>query len=182
MTQPLDRPGRYKAKPVVVALEEKDTGTVQAKIAFAVHEYLNGDTWEDWREYDVGISGYFNIIKKDGNPNEHTIKSLRESLGWDGVDLAALQDTDWTDKTVQITCSQEVYEGVTRLKVQWLNPENWEGAQAQPLDSAKVKSLAAKFGAKLRALAPKTSTAKPSAPPPSAPAPQSGPKKKDIPF
>jgi hypothetical protein len=156
MSQILTQEGRFKARPRSWSVEEnRNTGTLQFVCAFAILEAFNGTAWEDWSAYDLEKTGYFYLSKKDGSPNEACIRSLREALGWDGVDLLALQETDWSGKTVQITTGLEEYEGQQRLKVRYINPEGWEGAQVKPLDAAALKALNARWAPKLRAVAPK---------------------------
>jgi hypothetical protein len=128
--------------------------------------------------------------KRGERPNEPCLRSLREALGWDGVDLEALQTTDWSQRVVQITTGFEDYNGEQRLKIRFINGENWEGAQVKPLDAAALRSLNAKWGPRLRSVAPK-GAAKPAAPaarpkppalvPPKPPAPPS-PDDESIPF
>jgi hypothetical protein len=173
MGQILNQEGRFKARPKRWMVEEnRNTGTLQFGCVFGVTAALNGSTWEDWTQYEFEKSGYFYLSKKDGAPNESAIKQIREAFGWDGMDLLALQNTDWSGTTVQIVTAFEAYNGENRLKIRFLNPENWEGGQAKPLDESSLKALNAKWGSKLRALAPK-GAGKPAAPPvKAAPAPQ----------
>ncbi len=125
---------------------------------------FNGQSWEDWSSYDLEKTGYFYLAKKDGSANEACIRSLRESLGWDGTNLEALQNTDWSQKTVQLTVGFEDYNGEKRLKIKFINPENWAGAQVKPIEPSALRSLSAKWGAKLRAVAPKGTHTAPVAP------------------
>jgi hypothetical protein len=162
--------------------ENKNTGTLQLSMTFTVTEAWTGQVWEDWSAYDLEKTGYFYLAKKNGKPNEPCLRSLREALGWDGVDLESLQHTDWSQRVVQITTGFEEFNGEQRLKIQFLNPENWGGAQVKPLDATAIKALNAKWGPRLRSVAPK-GAAKPAAPvaKPNPPAPASH-DDMDIPF
>ena len=156
MSQVLNQEGRFKARPKSWIVEEnKNTGTLQFVCAFGITAAFTGAEWEDWSEYDLEKTGYFYLSKKDGSPNETCIRGLRESLGWDGLSLEALQNSDWSRVTVQITTGFEDYNGQQRLKIKFINPEDWEGAQFKPLDQPALKSLNAKWGSKLRAVSPK---------------------------
>lgn len=156
MSQILSQEGRFKARPKSWVVEENpNTSTLQFVCSFGIISVLNGDKWEDWQAHDLEKTGYFYLAKKDGSPNEACIRSLREALGWDGVDLEALQQNDWSQKVVQITVGYEQYNGEQRLKVRFINPESWAGASFKALDQPALKSLNAKWGAKLRAIAPK---------------------------
>ena len=180
MSQILTQEGRFKARPRSWAVEEnRNTGTLQLAMTFAIAEAWTGQAWEDWSPYDLEKTGYFYLAKKDGSPNEACIRALREALGWDGLDLEALQNTDWTQKVVQITTGFEDYNGEQRLKVRFINPENWEGVQSKPLDAAALKALNARWGPKLRSIAPKSAPRAPAAgtakPPPAAAKPAAPP-------
>jgi hypothetical protein len=165
MSQILNQEGRFKARPKSWVVEENaNTGTLQFVCVFGITAVLNGDAWEDWQQHDLEKTGYFYLAKKDGSANEACIKNLREALGWDGANLEALQNSDWSQKTVQLTVGFESYNGEQRLKVRFINPENWAGASFKALETSALKSLNAKWGAKLRAVAPKGAPNAPVAP------------------
>ncbi len=176
MSHVLNQEGRFKARLKSWVVEENaNTGTLQFVGVFGISAVFNGQDWEDWEAHDLEKTGYFYLAKKDGAPNEACIRSLRESLGWDGVDLVALQNSDWSQKTVQITVGFEDYNGEKRLKIKFINPENWAGAQVKPIEPAALRSLNAKWGAKLRAVAPKGAHTAPVAPKPPSPTPPAPP-------
>jgi hypothetical protein len=156
MVQILTQEGRFKARPKTWAVEEnRNTGTLQFTCAFSIIAAFNGTAWDDWAQYDLEKTGYFYLSKKDGSANEACIRSLREALGWDGAGLEALQNSDWSQVVVQITTGLEEFNGEKRLKIRFINPENWDGAQVKPLDQVALKTLNSKWGAKLRAVTPK---------------------------
>lgn len=165
MSQFLNQEGRFKARPKSWAVEENpNTGTLQFVVAFGITAVHNGQAWDDWTSYDLEKTGYFYLAKKDGSANEACIRSLREALGWDGANLESLQNNDWSQKTVQITVGFEEYNGEKRLKIRFLNAENWSGAQVKPIEPSALRSLNAKWGAKLRAVSPKPAQNAPVAP------------------
>jgi hypothetical protein len=117
------------------------------------------------------IIGYQYLVAKDGTPQERTIKNLREATGWDGQ-LESLLDGEWP--MVQIVVEDEEYEGKKRRRVRWINPNNAEGGNGS-LKGDDIKMLAAKYGAKFRALSggvPAKPAAKPAAKPTAKPTPK----------
>lgn len=177
MSQILNQEGRFKARPRSWTVDENaNTGTLQFACVFGITAVFNGQSWEDWSPHDLEKTGYFYLAKKDGSANEACIRSLRESLGWDGVNLEALQNSDWSQKTVQIVVGYEDFNGEKRLKIRFINSENWAGAQVKPIEASALRSLNAKWGAKLRAIAPKGAHGAPVAPKsPTPPAPRPPP-------
>lgn len=179
----VDREGRFKAFPIEWGIDSKDSGAVQLAMKFAISQYLNPETnqWDDWSEFGMEETGFFNLIKKDGNVNDKQVASLIEALGWDGAGFKSLQEGDWSQKCVQVTVQLERSEAYgDKLRISWINPENWEGFELKKLDSAAIKALDGRLGGKLRAIAPKAAApAKPAARPPApraaAPAPAAEP-------
>lgn len=111
---------------------------------------------------------------------QYTEKKMRV-LGWQGVDLADLSTLGSNE--VEIVCATEVYEGVSRMKVKFVNAIGSGGAKIDALDDAAKKAFAARMRAKIvglnaaQAKAPAAKQSKPAGreePPP----PDDG----DIPF
>ena len=182
MTMP-DREGRWRAYPVEWSVQEiGDSKLCTLVMSFKMsqwHGSLNvGDPeeWQDWRGYDdQTITGYFYLERKNGSPNEHAINSIKEALGWDGLDIEALQNNDWSETCIQLTLGYETWEGKTRLKVQWLN--TWDAeSSGQPIiksDKPVLTAMQSKLGAKLRAINGPVSQNTP--PPPGRPTPPGPP-------
>lgn len=173
-----DREGRFKA--TIVQSVVKETGPnnlLTFKARYSLTDWWDGAAWIPWSEYCAEIEAYHYLTKRDGQLNLHTIESLCASLGWNR-DVAALDDTDWSHTPVQVTLASEEYQGKSRLKVQFLNPIDYEGAsdftKAAPDERrAIVNKYCAMFrtlggGAPASKPAPQT---KPTAPPPSRSAP-----------
>lgn len=115
-------------------LTEKATGTLELAMRCKVG--------------NAEIIAYQYLVAKDGTPSERTIRTLREATGWDGQ-LETICEGEWP--LVQIVVEDEIYQERERRRVKWVNPNNSEGAG--PLKGDDIKALAAKYGAKFRALA-----------------------------
>lgn len=160
----LDRVGIFLARPVAMGLQNaKETKAVSVWVEFQITAQQDGTEWTDWSSYeDHSITGYFWIVKKDGTVNERTVANLAEVLDWDGNPETISGDPP--DIPVQITVAEETYNGNITLRVQWLNPADYQGG-IQSATPEQVKQINAQFGSLLRAAAgaarkPKT-TAKP---------------------
>jgi hypothetical protein len=139
---------RYKA--IVVASdggEKKDTGTLQLGLEFEVHQKM---VQGEWCTCESGrITGYLNLIKKDGSDNESNLKRLVKVFGWDGT-LRFLRDK-LTGKECQITTQWREYDGKKRIEVQWVNHVDDEGGGVTPNDDATQAALAAEFDSRFKA-------------------------------
>lgn len=153
----LDRPGRFKATPTVVGLlPGKDSQSVAAVFDFSIVEMWDEDarTWVVWGQYEQTIRGFPNIIKTDGTLNQKGVESLMKAMRWSGNVEDLVEGSGWKPQPCQITVEKQTYNGVESLKVNWINEWNSEGGGGLKVaDAGNVKSLAAKHGAKLRAIA-----------------------------
>lgn len=152
------------AKPEKIGIEEKTSKTVQANIQFKAHAVKVGMVWEPLEAGDQAVwTGYFNLIKKDGNANEINFNSLREALGWDGTSFSSLQDGDFADVECQIVIDDETDpSGKAHRRVQFINPRDYVGGSS--VDKAEPQTISAldkKFGPLMRALAGKKPVAGP---------------------
>ncbi|MCH9057260.1 MAG: hypothetical protein IIB55_01390 [Planctomycetes bacterium] len=198
MTMP-DREGRWRAYPVEWSVQEiGDSKLCTLVMSFKMSQWYGvmntGDPedWQDWTLYgEQIITGYFFLEKKDRSPNEFAINSLKDALGWDGLDVTALQNADWSQVGVQLTLENDTYQGKTRLKVKWLNTWDSEGGgQAiEKSDAPVLSAMQARLGSKLRAIAGPVSqngpapTGRPAPPaPPAAQTAAAALADKDIPF
>ena len=169
-----NREGTFNALPLSMGIDETgDHKLATVQISFAVIEEVSAGGPLDCSAESLSIVGYFFLEKKDGQPNDRTIASLKESLGWDGVDLGWFNTADVSQKLVQIVLGFEEYQGKSRIRVQFLNPYGSTGrGTVTRADAATLKVMAGRLGAKLRALSGGTpqSAAKPTAARPKAPA------------
>jgi hypothetical protein len=148
----LDRTGVFKARPVAMGLQNaKESNAIAVWIEFQVTAQQEGDAWTDWGGYeDQSIVGYFYIVKKDGSVNTRVVENLAEVIDWDGNPETIGGDPP--DIPVQITVAEDTYNGKTSLKVQWLNPVDYQGSIVSATPE-QVKQISAQFGSLLRAAA-----------------------------
>lgn len=173
MVQILNQVGRFKARVISSGMQSKEGAkSWSAVIKFSILAAWNdaSQAWDDWSGYEPQEkTAFLNIIKKDGEINDVQAKAFAASFGWDG-DFAKLEHLEAYDKVVQITLAENEWEGQKSIVVKWVNPENYEGFQTKPVESTKLKSLNAQYGAKLRAILPRqaaaTTAARPATPAP----------------
>jgi hypothetical protein len=156
--------GTYAAKPVEWSIAESGANHTPTFICrFDLYQMQDRTGWIDC-EFD--ITGYFYLVKTDGQPNQFTIDALKESLGWDGQSFASLADGNWTETPVRLVIDQEEYEGKRKTKVKFINPLHGGGAPALEKNPQVIQSLDAKYGPMLRALAGSAPATNPAAPAP----------------
>jgi len=186
----LNQPGTFKAMPMGWDISKKDDSkSVAMVIQFHILEALGDDNqWQDWREYQPQeITGYFYVVKKDGNINTVQVEQLAKAIGWNGdISLGTLRNGP-PEKACQIVVEWEEYNGKDRLKIKWINPEDYTPGLKQSDDST-VQNVAAVYGSQLRAAAaqhlPRAQPAAKKAAPPAKPKPatvQEAPDE-DLPF
>lgn len=148
----LDRDGVFKAVPMQWGIKRSEASqSVALVIEYRILAQLNSGQWEDWSGYeDHSIVGWHYIVKRDGAINQTIVDSLVDAIGWDGNIAATLNDPPAA--VCQITVGSEEYNGKSRLKVQWINPEGYEPGGVGGSDS-DVQQVDAQFGALLRAAA-----------------------------
>lgn len=192
----LDRSGIFKARPMNWCLQANEaTKSVALVIGYRITAELQDDgTWLDWSDFeDHEIAGYHYIVKKDGTPSTQTIEQLaRAGVAWDGTQRTL--EAGPPDVVCQITAEFEEYNGKDRLKVKWVNEENFRPGP-KGADAATVASIIATHGSRIRAAvaaakpAGATTTTKKAAPPAKAAQPtppphtdSDAPKDDDLPF
>ena len=169
----LDREGIFKARLLGWKVLAAKSGAVAVSCEFHVlAQWDSVGGWSDWSEYEEHrCFGSWWVVKKGGQINTDAVEQLTESLGWNG-DLHSILATS-PDRVVQITVKADQYNGQTRFKAAWMNPEN-HAPQQQVAGKEKIGQLQNRFGSLLRAAAASTAGA------PAAPA---GPiTDNDIPF
>lgn len=148
-----DREGRFKATIGDHGVAETGPNNLATFICtFHLTQELADGAWLPVDE-DLSIAGYFYLEKRDGSLNTVTIEQLKEAFGWDGRDPFWLQDTDFAalGHVVQVKLAFEAYDGKTRIKVQYVNPEDWAGGGVPVADDTMRRSIANRLGAKFRA-------------------------------
>lgn len=174
------REGRFKAIIGEHGVDETGSNHLATFVCqFRLTQELVNGQWgpidEDW-----WITGYFYLEKRDGSLNDFAIEQLKEAFGWDGRDPFWLQDTDFDGRVVQVKLAFEQFNGQMRLKVQFVNPEEWAGAAVRKADDTARRSIQTRLGPKCRANAgPGTKGVAPVAPAPPPP-PPAGPSKEPL--
>ena len=173
----LDREGRFLARIKTRGIiESKENHIPQFVAELDILQGLAADgAWEDWSGQGAYITAYLSLAKIDGSMNKSQIDSLKDALGWNGQSLEDLASGP-INETVQIETRFDTYKNHTRLKVAWINPADWDGVRVEVLDTAGLRAMNARWGAKLRACAGPVKPAAPAAPGAKAPAPAPAPK------
>lgn len=123
-----------------IIIGEATTGAYVADVPYTISQ---GD--------HAGFNGraLVTLVKKDGEIVVSAIENMKAAFGWDGMEFVSLSN-EFPDKEFSLSqCVHEEYEGKTYFKVGFVNPI---GGGMKRLTPADPKVLAAKFGAKLRAL------------------------------
>ncbi len=148
----LDRAGIFKARPYDWSVQpSQNSKSVAVSMGFLILEELEGSEWVSWANTDpYVVRGWWYVIGREGKINTTAVEQLAKSLGWDG-DLAVVGGEP-PDKVVQIVVKTEEYEGKSRTKATWMNPEDYtpEFGGASSEDVSKLKS---QFGSLLKAAA-----------------------------
>lgn len=119
--------------------------------------------WSGWFGEDYG--------KDNKSKTQRTFEALR-CAGWKGDDVSDLSSMIGTE--CDITVKAEEYNGVTQVKVAFINLPGEGGFKAKPLEKSKAKNFARSLAAEARSIkAPISST--PNGSHPNAPGNNSGP-------
>ena len=108
-----------------------------------------------WDEYGsgFGLYGNFYVVTKAGEMNVAAINNLVKAGVWTtGFERFDAPPPD--DLCVVVETKLDTYNGKTTLKCDWIYPESYvpgERGIMNKADSEKLKSLDARFGARIRA-------------------------------
>jgi len=135
-------------------VQSSKSKAMQFVARFQATQIYNEDAeeWQDCSHWDeTEITGYFCISDKSENPIKFQAEALNRALGWSG-DVSEL-DGDFSDTIVQFRVQEETYEGKTNLKVVRIDHADADPTRSlQKLDSAQVKTVAAKMNKKFQNL------------------------------
>jgi hypothetical protein len=180
MQAPVQEKAIYRGWPLQWTVE-KSTGkdergqasqAVAIAIRFAIHQrwHPQEEQWSNEWPPCFFTDARVWVVKKDGSENEGAVANLGRCGLWDG---------DW-DKLalppppvyVHLDVDSEVFEGKTRWRANWVNPDADVPATRggfAPVDTSLLASLKQRFQSKTRAIA---GGAPKGAPPPPPPVPQ----------
>jgi hypothetical protein len=152
-------PGTYQCKTTAATIYEAPSGAVMCRM-----------------ELDIGLKGGICLIQKDGTLSERGFKDAAAILGIEGGWDWALWEREpeaWAGHDVDAVVETVKGDVGEFSSVKYLNPPGGGGAK---LEKPDAKALAAKYGAKTRALFGGAPAApKPPAPKPPPPAPLAKP-------
>ena len=172
MSKRLSQEGIFKVQPMSWDIRTANSGAVAINFGFIVREELEDGIWASWDGFDQHIVyGDWWVVKRDGKINQGAVDQLVDSLGWDGNLNAVIGPPP--ERIVQVSVKGEVYEGVTRYKAQWMNPEDYAGKPGGGgATEQEAQQLQNRFGSLLKAAAavsrqgaPKEAKAKPASGP-----------------
>lgn len=163
---PLDRPGRFKLRPLSVRPVEgksfvapgSTTETKSFNVAitfFVLHEFSKEGEWLDWTQFERTVEGFFNIVGKDGlvGPSqERNARDLVQHLGWSG-DIMDILEPERFLETAKDCCAViewNEYEGKRTLRVAWLTDDKFSGPG---VSDDRKQAIANQHGSTFRALA-----------------------------
>ncbi len=163
---PVDRAGTFRGviQDFGVSVTNK-AKLPQAVITFLATEFYDvaKDSWEDWKEYDQTITGYFVLVTLDASGQVvqcWAYDALIEAVGWDGETYSSLAAMDLKGKSVQFRVAEDEYEGKVTLKVNWIASLDAE-IGLRKLSGKDLTDLDAKFG--VASTKPKTAAKPPKA-------------------
>lgn len=153
---PKVEPGTYQCKTTAATIYEAPSGAVMCRIGL-----------------DLGLTGGICLIQKDGTLSERGFKDVQAILGMSGAwdwDAWSADPETWSGHDVEAVVETVQGDKGEFSSVKYLNPIGG----GQKLEKADAKVLAAKYGAKTRALfggtpAPAKKPAPKQAPKPPAP-------------
>jgi len=176
----LNRAGKFLATVNSIGVVEDGPNKLSCAIVSyqMAYELVNGE-WADVSAEDAELTGWHYLENRDGSLNTVNIDNLKAALGWDGCDVTWLQSVDPASlPRVQVVTAFETYNNKKRLKVKYLNPENYEGGGGgvKKSDIGGLKAIQNRLGSKLRALSgapanPPKPAGAPKPPPVAKPAP-----------
>lgn len=148
-------PGTYQCKTTAATIYEAPSGAVMCRMGL-----------------DIGLTGGICLIQKDGTLSERGFKDVQAIMGWSDWDWARWDGEPEQHAGRDVEAVIETAQG-DKGEFSSVKYINVPGGGAAALPKADAKALAAKYGAKTRALfggtpqaAPKPPVAKPPPPPP----------------
>lgn len=134
--------GTYAARPTAASITESKAGNLMAVIRFKIND-------------GPDLTFYSVLAKADGTINTRNVDDLKRWSCWDGCDPYWLMENDLTGIDVEIVVENGpsiTDPSKTWPSIKWVNPPGSTGGGAMP-EAADRQTVAAKWGAKFRALA-----------------------------
>lgn len=175
----VNQAGTFRGDVLDRGMSLSSSGYPQLIVQLQAMEKWNQENgvWEPWNYEECEATAYLVLFGNNDKPTLN-VRQVMKAFGWDGASFATPNDPDakLADK-IQFRIQASVYEGVERLKVEWVDAYDAEpGKKAPKLEAADIRKLDAQYAAALRNLGggPKPKSAAPKPPDPTlaaAPAP-----------
>lgn len=138
------QPGQYQALGVEIGHKFLPSGAPVTQV-----HMLLGRIWapidQKWVKLATPqpFTGEWFLYKSSGEVSDHRWKMFQDVLGWDGVDLASLQQLDISKKYFNVTLAKK--EGSQYVEASWINPLGDPVFGAKKVEKAPLDRLKA-FG------------------------------------
>lgn len=118
----VSREGRYRATLSAWKVDLSKNGLLQFVATCQCTARYNADVKaEEQLEKPETITAFL-MLEGKGEVNKFQVDALKAALGWDGEDINKLAEGPWDGREVSITVDADVYDGKSRLRVNWINP------------------------------------------------------------
>lgn len=149
----LNQEGTYRGKILDHGVSETTNGYPQFTPQILALERWEEDTeeWVDFSEYDASLTGYFTLVDSKGKTTLN-MDQVMKSTGWNGQSFADLAAMDLSKTIIQFRAEEDEYDGVTRLKMSWIDHKDaTPGVKVKKLDIKELKNLDSKYSSILKA-------------------------------
>lgn len=166
----IDREGTFRGDVLDRGLSISRGGYKQLELQLKATEKYNEqeEVWQPW-DFDVcEAQAYLVLFSLDKKPYKNAYQVMK-ALGWDGVSVSALQTDDKLATKIQFRMAAEEYQGVTKIKVSWVDAYDADpNRKVQKLEASDLSKLDAEFSAACKLLSggPKPVSAAPTIPAP----------------
>ena len=94
------------------------------------------EKWDDWREYDMEVTGSVWLIKSDRSMNKKAAESLASCGGWNGT-FASIEGKSWKPTPVGFSTEEHIYREQVSYRLRFLNTHSYTpGSKAQAISAA----------------------------------------------
>ena len=149
----ITKTGTYRGIILDTGIATTKNGFPQWVAQLQAAEFYDEEThqWVDWTSYEEkDITLYAVLFGGESKPTL-VYGQLQKVLGWSGISFSELAAMDCSQIKLQFRVDTNLYEGVTSLRVNWIDVYDAEpGRTVQKLDPDKVKELDAKYANALR--------------------------------
>jgi len=168
MAQLIDQVGDYRGKAVNGAVSTTTNGFPQLVLNLHATSVYDGELSE-WVDdvVDSDITAYLCLFGGSGKPTL-AVQQVIDVIGWDGASFKGLNDLvkelieDEGGLPIGFSVDESVYEGKTRLNVNWIRPYDATPTRAvKECTPAELKILDQQYARALQAVRGKTKAAAP---------------------